>query len=80
MQIFVKTLTGKTITIEVEADDTLYQAKCRLQDKEGFAPDQYRFFYGAKPLEDNRTFADYSIPAETTLSAGGARLFGGYTH
>ena len=67
MQIFVKTFNGKTITLDVEADESVLAVKAKVERKEGISANQQRLIFGLQQLEDDKSLFDYNVPKDSTL-------------
>lgn len=67
MQLFVKTLTGKTVSIEVEEGESIEDVKAKIAEKEGIPPEQQRLIFGGQQLQDAKTLDDYDVGDDATL-------------
>lgn len=68
MQVFIKKMDGKTITLELESSDTIEWVKAKIQEKEGIEIDNQTLMFNGKVLEDGRTLADYEVEKESTIN------------
>ena len=78
-QIMVKTLSGKTVTVDVEPHDTIADVKAKIQDKEGIPPKEQRLIFDGKQLDDKKMIGDYKIEDASTIHLV-LRLRGGPWH
>ena len=76
MQIFIKTISGKTITLEVEPNESILDIKTKVYDKEKISVEEQRLLFGAKILDDEKTLNDYDIRDTCTIHLF-IRLIGG---
>ena len=67
MQLFVKTLTGKTVSVEVEEGESIEDVKAKIAEKEGIPPEQQRLIFGGQQLQDGKTLDDYNVGDDATL-------------
>lgn len=67
MQLFVKTMTGKTVSIEVEEGESIEDVKAKISEKEGIPPEQQRLIFGGQQLEDAKTLEDYGVGDDDTF-------------
>jgi ubiquitin len=76
MQIFVRTITGKNLTLEVDPTDSVKALKEKIQEKEAIPESQQRLIFAGKQLADERTMADYNVQNSAQISLM-LRLVGG---
>lgn len=77
MQIFIQTLTGKTVTLDTQPSDSIESIKNKLQDREGIPNYEQRLIFAGKQLEDDKILSDYNISKESVVHLA-LRLRGGF--